>query len=209
MTSVDVEVGTVSIGDPAAVAKEVNWYNASIAAAVPLAKPITVTPAFGMERGVQTAAATAPDRLVVFAARSAELLELDATAAPSGRNIFAISEALLDVVDELPRYSAGTADQLPRAGTPRRGLFSSELLSGPQEMKALLYRRSVTLVPRSMTSASGHAFEVRPTDRIADREQMVDTWLPQIASGAGNPPAAELCRFLRKQVPVNQPSRYR
>jgi hypothetical protein len=193
LDAVTFKVGTVTLGKPADLADEINHYNTAIANAAATAKPITITASLARERGAQTDAPSAPDRLIVFAARTADMPQVDPTAVPTGRVFIAVPDALLDVVDDLPRFSTGDIGVMPQRSAPRRGLFRSEVLAPETTLRGAtaFYRRHVNLTYRAFSPATGNVFAVTPADDLAVREQMVDEWLVSLARGdASAPPAA-------------------
>ncbi|RWP54343.1 hypothetical protein [Mesorhizobium sp.] len=159
---------------------------------VPNRTPSPAKAHFGAATGVQSAPATHPDRLVLFAARKAALSQLAAGQAPAGRVFNAVPEALLDVIDATPRFSDRGKDGAIVRNAPRRGVFHNELLDPAAFLRNAIdtwHRRSVNLTPRSLTGSAGVGFVMNLQEPVHVLERVVQEWFAALPSGRGFPEA--------------------
>lgn len=181
----DFFVGASQVADSAALAQSINTYLVALAGDLHSA-PVSVDAVWGSEVGRQSQPASMADRFVMFAPREAPLQQLAATSVPAGRQLHAVPEALLDIVDDLPRAGSDGIGHLAQPGAPRRGFFSTELLrygalTTPGNRYA--YRLAVTLATRALAGFAGNAFALNMRNPVHRAEQMLERWLSELPAG--------------------------
>ncbi|SFB27660.1 hypothetical protein SAMN05216248_1049 [Pseudomonas simiae] len=187
LTTADLIIAGHAVPPSADLAGALNIYFAAIARDAASGVKPNVSLAIAQERGAQSVTPAKPERLVLFAAREANLAALDASAHPAGRSFAAFGEALLDLVDGSARFSGGGPRLLPSVSAPRRGLFHSELAK-PLPAGALTWQRRIAEIePRPLTGAANSegpaAYALRFSDALHPAEAQVATWLDAITSG--------------------------
>ena len=188
----EFSVGAAIIANALDLAQSMNTYFGALAhdLATP---PISVHAEWGAEPGFQSAPSTAVTRFVMFAPREAPLGLMAAGAVPGARNIHAVPEALLDIVDDQARFIISMPGQLAHTSEPRHGLFPSELLAHPelqQPATKLWYRLAVMLVPRELAGFAGKAYAITQRNGVHRSEHVVEQWLARLADGGA--PVASL-----------------
>ena len=151
---------------------------------------------FGGPLGEQPIPSAKPDRIVFYAARKAPMLRLEGHT-PFNRALFAVPEALLDVVDSGQRFIDRDSKGNLVRNAARRALFRHELLNVGEILPPTVdgvavhawHRRQIELTPRVLTASSGIAYALRHLEAIHDDEALVGTWIDNLASGTGYPEA--------------------
>ncbi len=185
LDTADFFVGVAQIADAAALAQSINTYLLALAADL-AGPPVSVDAVWAGETGRQSPPSTLPNRFVMFAPREAPLQQLAAPSVPAGRLVYTVPEALLDIVDDLPRAGVDGRGQLARPGAPRRGFFAAELLRyGALTMTGnrYAYRLAVTLTRRPLAGLAGNAFAVTMRSPAHPAESMLEQWLADLPAG--------------------------
>lgn len=186
LTTAELTVAGHALPASADLVGALNTYFAAIARDVNSGVKPSVSLAIAPEQGRQSVPPTEPERLVLFAAREANMASLDTSSHPIGRDFSAFGEALLDLVDASARFSGGGARLLPSASPPRRGLFLPELATPLLAGAHTWQRRIAEIEPRPLTgtdNADGPvAYALRFPDGLHPAEAHVAKWLDEIAT---------------------------